>query len=244
MQAFGKYATSFDNEYLIEHYMYINSEDEKITEQELEEMLKKRRKTVAGTIILFNPVIAPIGFNTKYTLASQGFKFDNKFHELNLTDIHYLSYQAMKKEYKGMLVEVKYLFNLNLDNVQKTSVIDKFEIDLDRYNSTQLTIFDRNYNYNDYLNIRLTGKFVFFGCGHKYDKEYLNTFTYVKNLALQAVKLGKNVIFIHDRNYKEEDCINQGYFLEPLSPGKAKITRGNAFKKMFETNPPTIQRID
>jgi len=244
MQAFGKYATTFDNEYLTQHFVYIGSDDEQIDIEELEQMLKKKRKTVVGTMIFYNPAIAPKGYNMNSTLTEQGFEFDDDFHKLNHTDIHHLIYQAMKNEYRGKLVEIKYLFNLNKENVQSTSIIDKFEIDLDRYTSEQLTIFDKELNYQDYLNIRLTGKFVFFGSGHKYDKEYTHTFTYSKNLAKQAEKLGKKVLFIHDRNYNEDECIDQAYFLDPIATGKARTTRANAFKKMFSTNPPEIQRID
>jgi len=244
MQAFGKYATTFDNEYLTQHFIYINSDDTKITLDELEQMLKKKRKTVAGTVILYNPAIAPVGYNMNLPLKEQGFEFDDKFHELNHTEVHHLLYQSMKQEYKGKLIEIKYLFNFNKENLQNTSIVDKFEIDLDRYTSKQLTIFDKNLNYQDYLNIRLTGKFVFFGSGHKYDKDYINTFIYSKNLALQAQKLGKQIVYIHDRNYNEEECINQAYFLDPIVTGKARLTRAKALKKMFSTNPPTIQRID
>lgn len=243
MQAFGKYSTTYENEYLTQQYMYINSDDEKITIEELENLLKKKRKTVAGTIIHYHPSIAPIGYNMDSTLAEQEFEFDDEFHELNPIDIHHLLYQSMKKEYKGMLVEIKYLFNLNIPNIKDTTIIDKFEIDLDRYTSEQLTIFDKELNYQDYLNIRLTGKFVYFGSGHKYDKEYTNTFTYTKNLALQAQKLGKNVLFLHDRNYSEDECIEKAYFLNPIATGKARTMRSDALKKMFSTIPPKIQRI-
>jgi hypothetical protein len=243
MQAFGKYKTTFDNEYLTQHFVYINSEDKKIDTEKLEQMLKKKRKTVAGTVILFNPAIAPKGFSMQKTLQEQEFEFRDEFVELNPTEIHHLLYQSMKQQYKGKLIEIKYLFNFNKENIQRTSIIDKFEIDLDRYTSNQLTIFDRELNYQDYLNIRLTGKFVYFGCGHKYDKEYINTFVYTKNLAQQAQKLGKNVVFIHDRNYNEDECIDQAYFLDPIATAKARTIRANALKKMFSTNPPTIQRI-
>jgi len=244
MQAFGKYKTTFENEYLTQQFIYINSDEEKITIDELEQMLKKKRKTVAGTMIFYNPAIAPIGYNMDSSLSEQGFEFDDNFHELKSVDVHHLIYQAMKKEYKGKLVEIKYLFNLNKENVQSTTIIDKFEIDLDRYTSEQLTIFDKELNYQDYLNIRLTGKFVFFGSGHKYDKEYTHTFTYSKNLAQQALKLGKKVLYIHDRNYNEDECIEQAYFLDPIATGKARTTRAAAFKKMFSTNPAEVQRID
>ena len=244
MQAFGKYSTTFGNEYLTQHFVYINSDEEKITIDELEQMLKKKRKTVAGTMILYNPHIAPVGYTTDSKLSEQDFEFDNSFHELIPTNIHHLMYQSMKKEYKGKLIEIKYLFNLNEPDLQSTSVVDKFEIDLDRYTSEQLTIFDRELNYQDYLNIRLTGKFVFFGSGHKYDKEYINTYTYTKNLAKQAEKLGKKVLYIHDRNYNEDECIEQAYFLDPIATGKARTTRASAFKKMFSTNPPEVQRLD
>jgi Mn-dependent DtxR family transcriptional regulator len=53
MQVFGKFSTNFDMDYLVEHYLYVNnSEEEKITVTDLEQMLKKKRKSVAGTIFV------------------------------------------------------------------------------------------------------------------------------------------------------------------------------------------------
>ena len=71
MQAFGKFATEYDLEYLTEHYLYFNEADEQITPDDLKAMLKRRNKTVAGTIFLYNPVMAPKGYTTDKPLAEQ-----------------------------------------------------------------------------------------------------------------------------------------------------------------------------
>ena len=82
MQAFGKFATEFDLEYLVEHYIYFNAPDEAITAEDLSRLLKKKNKTVAGTIFLYNPVMAPVGYNTDRPLAEQGYAFDGNYTEL------------------------------------------------------------------------------------------------------------------------------------------------------------------
>ncbi len=244
MQIFGRFDTKFDDEFLVEHYIYINEDDEKITTKELEDKLKKKRKHVAGTIFLFNPCMSPIGYNNNSSLASQGYEFNGDFEELNFDDMSNLLYQATKNSYKGKLIEIKYLFNINLANIETTSILDKFAVDLDLYNSDQLTLFEKTMNYQDVANIRLTGKFVFMGVGHKYDPQHIGIANYAKAIALKAQELGKEVVFIHDRNYNADECIEQSYFLPPLSKGKAKDTHAYAFKGSFMTNPPTIKRLD
>ena len=244
MQIFGKFDTKFDDEYLVEHYIYINEDDEKITTQDLELKLKKKRKHVAGTIFLFNPYMSPVGYNNKSSLASQGYEFNNNFEELNFDDMSNLLYQATKREYKGKLIEIKYLFNLNEQSLDNTIVIDKFAVDIDLYNSDQLTLFDKEMNYQDVANIRISGKFVFMGVGHKYDPQHVGLKHYARDIALKAQELGKEVVFLHDRNFNAEECIENSYFLHPLAAGKAKDTRSYAFKGSFMTNPPTIKRLD
>ena len=244
MQIFGRFDTKFDDEFLVEHYIYINEDDEKISAKELKEKLKKKRKHVAGTIFLYNPCMSPVGYNTNSSLASQGYEFNSDYEELNFDDMSNLLYQATKKEYKGKLIEIKYLFNINLANIENTTIIDKFAVDIDLYNSDQLTLFEKTMNYQDVANIRLTGKFVFMGVGHKYDPQHIGISNYAKAIALKAQELGKEVVFIHDRNYNADECIEHSYFLHPLSQGKAKDTRAYAFKGAFMTNPPMIKRID
>jgi len=248
MQTFGKFSTNFDTEYLIEHYIYINEKDEnrediKITIDDLEMMLKKKRKTVAGTIFLYNPTLSPVGFNNDSRLAEQGFEFDNKFHELNFNNMMNLFSKTIREGYRGKLIEIKYLFNLNKANIEPTPILEEFDSDLDRYNSAQLTRYDKNMNYQDYLNIRLSGKFVFFASGHKHDRHHKEIIAYARNIAAQTKKLGKEIVFMHDNNYDAEECVDLAYFLAPLAAGKMRDVRANTFANAFRTNPPTIQKI-
>ncbi|MCW8838293.1 MAG: hypothetical protein OQK11_06295, partial [Thiovulaceae bacterium] len=141
MQIFGRFDTKFDDEFLVEHYIYINEDDETITTKDLKDKLKKKRKHVCGTIFLFNPCMSPVGYNNNSSLASQGYEFNGNFEELNFDEMSNLLYQATKREYKGKLIEIKYLFNINLANIEDTIIIDKFAVDIDLYNSDQLTLF-------------------------------------------------------------------------------------------------------
>jgi len=243
MQIFGKFDTKFDDEFLVEHYIYINEEDEQITKEDLELKLKKKRKHVAGTIFLYNPFLSPIGYDNKTSLTEQDYEFNGQYEELNFDDMSNLLYQATKKEYVGKLIEIKYLFNLNMKSPEDTIVLDKFAVDIDLYNSDQLTLFDKNLNYQDVTNIRISGKWVFMGVGHKYDPQHVGLKNYSRDIALKAQELGKEVVFIYDRNYNAEECIENSYFLHPLAAGKAKDTRAYAFKGTFMTNPPTIKRL-
>jgi len=248
MQTFGKFSTNFDTEYLTEHYIYINEKDEerediKITTDDLENMLKKKRKTVAGTIFLYNPTLSPVGYNNNSRLAEQGFEFDDEFHELNFNNMMNLFSKSIREGYRGKLIEIKYLFNLNKDNIEPTPILEEFDSDLDRYNSNQLTRYDKQMNYQDYLNIRLSGKFVFFASGHKHDRHHKEIIAYARNISEQTKKLGKDIMFMHDNNYDADECVELAYFLAPLASGKMREVRANGFANAFRTNPPTIQKI-
>ena len=248
MQTFGRFSTNFDTEYLVEHYIYINEKDEnrediKIDVNDLESMLKKKRKSVAGTIFLYNPTISPIGYNTNSRLALQGYEFDDKFVELNFNETMNLFSKSIREGYRGKLIEIKYLFNLNKANIEPTPILEEFDADLDRYSSGQLTRYDKQMNYHDYLNIRLSGKFVFFASGHKFDRHHKEIIKYARNISLQAQKLGKEILFMHDNNYSQEECIELAYYLAPLASGKMREVRANTFMNAFRTNPPTIQKI-
>jgi hypothetical protein len=87
MQAFGKFITSIDIEYIDEQYIYIQEENETIDAQQLEQMLKKKRKTVAGTIFLYNPYNYPEGYDEKKMLGQQGFDFDDEIQNVVQPDI-------------------------------------------------------------------------------------------------------------------------------------------------------------
>ncbi len=248
MQTFGIFSTNFDHEYLTKHYVYINEKDEerqdiKISLKELQLLLKKKSKNVAGTIFLYNPTIAPIGYNNDSTLAEQGFEDFDALCELNFNDAVNLFSKAIREGYRGKIIEIKYLFAYNRGNIEPTPIIEEFDADLDRYTSGQFTRYDKELNYQDYLKMSLNGKFVFFGSGSKYDRHHKEIITYARNIAAQTQKLGKDIIFLHDRNYDTKECVEVAYFLAPLASGKMREVRANAFKNAFRTNPPTIQRL-
>ena len=243
MQAFGKFSTSFDTEYLTQQYIYIPQDNELIDTAQLDEMLKKKRKSVIGTIFLYNPTISPIGYNNNSSLESQGYKFDDKFHELNFDNNCGLFSSSIKDGYRGKLIEIKYLFNLNRANIEPTPILEVFDADLDKYTSNQLTRFDKELNYQDYLNIRLNGKFVFFASGNKFDRHHKNIIAYARNIVAQVAKLGKDISFMYDNNYDEVESQELAYFLPPIATGKFRDVRANAFKKAFSTFPPKIVKI-
>jgi len=137
MQIFGKFTTKFDMDFINGHYIYFNDgEDDIITSADLENMLKKRRKSIAGTIVLFNPNIAPKGFNMETSLTQQGFEFNNEFYELEFNAMMGLFSKSIKDKYRGKLIEIKYLFNLNKENVQKTLyLLEEFNADIEKLRS-------------------------------------------------------------------------------------------------------------
>ncbi len=243
MQAFGRFYTGFEIEYLVEHYIYIEDENGKITADELKDKLKKRRKNIAGTIVLYNPTLSPIGYNNNSDLQEQGFVFDDSFQELNFDKYCNLFSSSIKDGYEGKLIEIKYLFNLNRADIEPTPALEDFESDLDGYNSSQLTRFDKQNNYIDVPNIRLNGKFVFFATGHRHNKHHKNIISYAQRVASQAKLLGKEVVFLHDNSLNEQDSLKAANFLSLIVPGKAKDSRISGFKRAFKTNPPTTQKL-
>ena len=244
MQVFGKYTTNFDMDYLVEHYLYINErEDEKISVNDVNTMLKKKRKNVAGTIFLFNPETSPIGFKMSKFLQEDGFDKYDEIVALNEDPKAYILNAGLKEHYKGKLVEIKYIFSYNRENIEPTPIMEEFDADLDKYNSDQFTRYDKKLNYIDISDIRLSGKFVFMGMGHKYDRHHKAIIAYVTSLSAQVQKLGKTVVFMYDNNYNIDECIERAYFLSPYANGKAREFRANGFKEVFRTNPPETLKL-
>ena len=239
MQVFGKYSTNFDMDYLVEHYIYINeNEDEKITVHDVNNMLKKKRKTVAGTVILFNPESSPIGYKMSKFLREDGFDKYDEIVALNEDPKAYILNAGLKQHHKGKLVQIKYLFNYNRENIEPTPIMEEFDADLDKYNSDQFTRYDKQLNYMDVTDIRLSGKFVFFGMGHKFDRHHKAIINYVRAISKQIHRLDKATAFMHDNNYDMDECIERAYFLSPYATGKARELRANGFKAVFKSNPP------
>jgi hypothetical protein len=127
MQAFAKFISSIDIEYVQEQYIYIQEEDEVIDATQLEDMLKKKRKSVAGTIFLYNPTIAPLGYRDDASLESQGYEFNGEFEELEFDRNCGLFSSAIKDGYRGKLIEIKYLFSLNKPNIEQTPILEEFD---------------------------------------------------------------------------------------------------------------------
>jgi len=244
MQVFGKYTTNFDMDYLVEHYIYINeSEDEKITVADVNNMLKKKRKTVAGTIFLFNPETSPVGYKMSHFLQNDGFDKYDEIVQLNEDPKFYILNAGLKQDYKGKLVEIKYMFTYNRENIEPTPIMEEFDADLDKYSSGQFTRYDKKLNYIDISDIRLSGKFVFLASGHKFDRHHKAMIAYTRAVSKQVQKMDKNVIFMHDNNYDSDECLERAYFLSPFAGGKARELRANGVKEVFKTNPPQIVKL-
>jgi len=244
MQIFGKFTTNFDMDYINGHYIYFNENDEDIiTGEDVERMLKKKRKTVCGTIILYNPELSPRGYSLSPFLKEEGFEQYDEFVPLNEDPMSYVINAGLKNIYPGKLVEIKYLFSYNRSNIAPTPIIEEFDSDIDKLTSTQFTRYDRELNYIDVPNIRLSGKFVFLGMGHKYDRHHKAIISYAKALAKQVTKLDKQVVFLHDNNYDADEAIEQAYFLLPIATGKMKEIRANAFKEVFKETPHKVVKI-
>jgi hypothetical protein len=244
MQHFGKFSTNFDMDYLVEHYLYINeNQEETITTDDLKNMLKKKRKHVAGTVFLYNPEESPTGYKLSRFLQEDGFDNYDEYVPLSENQRIYVLNGALKENYKGKLIEIKYLFNYNRENIEPTPILEEFDADIDKLTSTQLTRYDRNLNYIDVPNIRLTGKFVFFGMGHKYDRHHKNIIAYAQALSQHVHKLDKTVVFMHDNNYDAEECRTIAYYLSPFATGKMREKRANGLKEVFKITPPQIVKI-
>ncbi|MEA3513150.1 MAG: hypothetical protein U9R37_06070 [Campylobacterota bacterium] len=237
MQFFGKYKEKHELEYLIKSYIYIpykdeNKEDITITVEELNSLLKKKSKNVAGTVFLYNPCTAPIGLIKNEKLSYQDFKFTDDFHELQIENEVRIVGRNLKK-YAGKLIEVKYLFTYNKEDIQPTSVLEVFDMDLEKLQTNLLTVFAKDENFHDYRNISYNGKFIFFAWGHKFDRHHTNIALYASNIAQWAKKLDKEIGFIYDKAMDENGSFEYTRFFAPDSFGKLKLIIPPAIEKIF-----------
>jgi len=237
MQVFGKFKEIHELEYLVKSYVYIPLRDEdnmdiKIDPAELNVLLKKKNKTVAGTIFFFNSSNAPKNLKIAEKLSSQGFEFLDEFCELHVQNEVRIIGRNLKR-FRGQLVEIKYLFNYNKENIEPTAVLEVFDLDLGKLSSTQLTVFAKKDNFHDPKNISYNGKFIFFAWGHKFDKHHTEISLYASNIALWAKKSGKEIGFIHDRVKDEEDSLEYGRFFKATSFGKLRFVIPPAIETIF-----------
>jgi len=237
MQVFGKFKELHEIEYLVKTYLYIpekdeNNEDITIGVDQLNLLLKKKNKNVAGTIFLYNPCTAPLDLKVNEKLINQGFRFTDIFHELHVENEVRIIGRNLKN-YRGKLVEIKYLFNYNKENIEPTAVLEVFDMDLGKLNSTQLTVFAKYDNFHDAKNISYNGKFIFFAWGHKFDRHHNEISLYASNIAQWAKKSGKDIGFIYDRVKDEADSFEYTRFFKPVSFGKLKLVIPSAIESVF-----------
>jgi len=237
MQFFGNFTTLHDLEYLTKSYIYIpikddNKEDIEVDIDHINLLLKKKNKNVAGTIFLYNPATAPIGYDISEKLAYQEFNKFNQLLELQVDNEVRIIGRCLKK-FSGQLIEVKYLFNYNKQDIQPTSVLEIFNMDLEKLHTNLLTVFAKKDNFQDYKNISYNGKFIFFAWGHKIDRHHTNISVYASNIAHWAKKLNKEIGFIYDGVKDEKGSFEYARFFSPANFGKLKLTVPSAIETVF-----------
>lgn len=242
MQYFGEIQTKYDEIFLTQSYMYFGQENEKISVKEFKELIKTtkdRKQNIIGTVFIYNPVVTPIEFDSNKYLLEQGFEEFDKLIELKAENYITVFKQAMRKSCKGKIVEIKNLFNLIERNIDASSLLIKFNEDLEKYNSSQNTQFDRDIMYIDATNFVPAGKFVFFCWGDKLkDKEFPYINDYAKTIYENAVKMGKKVAFVYKKEKSQEGCVELLQFSNPSQNQKYKISISNAIKEAFKEFPP------
>ncbi len=245
MQYFGTFETKYEEVFLTSSYLYFNNdEDDILTPKEFKEKIKNKKikkKNVIGTIYLYNPVVTPLGYDSNTFLLDQEF---DKFEELVEIKVeNYLTTfkQAMRDNCKGKIVEIKNLFNLVEKNIDASSLLIKFNEDLEKYYSLQNTEFDRDIMYLDAQEFIPSGKFVFFCWGDKIrEKEFPYINDYARALYENVLKLGKKEVFVYKEEKTKEESIKYLQFSNPEQNPKTKARIVEAIKKAFKTFPPQI----
>ncbi len=237
MQFFGKLKVLHELEYVTKAYLYIpfkddDREDIKIDIEQLNLLIKKKSKNVAGTIFLYNPQSAPLGFTLSEKLSYQDFKFNDNFHELEIENAIRILGRNLKK-YRGKVIEIKYLFNYLNEDIQPTKALEIFDMDLEKMHTNQLTVFSKDENFQDYKNISYNGSFIFFAWGNKFDRHHTNISTYASNIALWAKKSGKEIGYIYDKVNDEAGSFEYTRFVHPVNFGKLKLVVPTAIETVF-----------
>ena len=247
MQFFGKHETRFDREFLVESYLYFNEEDEELSPTEFEELIKNKKlkkKNIAGTIFMYNPFFYPEGYDEKKKLGDQGFEFDGEFHKLKM-EREITVFKQQIKGYKGQIIQIKYLFNLNIKNIDTDEILMTLNDDVEKLSSSQLTRFDKELNYNDIKNFSVNGKFVFFAWGNKINsKEFIYIYDYAKIIYEKCLQMQKNVIYVYKRSTQKEYAIEHLQFLHPIGTGRFKDRLPDAFAEAFGPDVPVCARFN
>jgi hypothetical protein len=241
MQYFGVLETKYEEVFLTSSYLYFNKEDETLTASDIEQMIKtskSRKKNIAGTIFLYNPIVSPLECDSNKCLLKQNYENFNEMVELKMEHTITVFKNAIH-DCKGQLVEIKNLFNLNEKNINASSLLMKFNADLEKYYSSLNTEFERQIMYQDAQNLIPNGKFVFFAWGDKLNaKEFPYIFEYAKTIYERSVQLGKKVAFVYKKERSLEFSITQLQFSNPSENMKFKNSITHAIKESFTSYPP------
>ena len=244
MQYFGVIETKYEEIFLTSSYLYFNKEDETISAKELKNMIKTnkdRKRNIAGTIFLYNPVVTPLGFDSNKFLLDQNFDAFGELIELKQENYITTFKQALSKNYEGKLVEIKNLFNLVEENIDASQLLTKFNSDLETYNSSQNTEFEREIMYFDAQTFIPSGKFVFFAWGEKINtKEFPYIDNYARTIYERVVQMGKKIAFVYKKEKTQEWCQEHLQFAAIGQNNKYKIAITNAIKSSFEQGVPII----
>ena len=250
MQYFGNYELGFDKEFLTQSYLYVPKEDEEISVKEFKALIKTqkdKKKNIAGTVIMYNPFVYPKGYDDKKFLSAQDYDFDQGFVELKLErEITLIKHALVQTDsYNGKLIEIKFLFNLNTNNIDRTEVLMAFNADAELLNTTQLTIFHKEYNYMDIANETINGKFVFLAWGHKINKkEFLYINDYAKAYYDKCVQSQKNLVYVFRKSTKAPYAIEHLQFLHPVQSGRFSSNMPDAIKNVFKEFPAKPSAFD
>jgi hypothetical protein len=247
MQFFGKYDTRFDREFLTESYLYFNEDDQELSPSEFEKLIKSKKdkkKNIVGTIFMYSPFYYPYGYDEKKKLSDQGFEFDDEFHSLKIEREITLFKQKIKN-YPGKSVEVRYLFHLNIENINTSEIIMSFNEDLEKLNTNQLTIFDKEMTYQNTDDLFINGKFVFLAWGNKINrKEFVYIYDYAKLILDKCIQMQKKVSYVYRKSLQEEYSVDNLYFLHPTQCGKLKNKMPNTLTEVFAQHPPKVTILD
>jgi len=250
MQYFGNYEEAFDREFLTESYLYVPKEDEELTVKEFKSLIKTqkdKKKNIAGTVIMYNPFIYPMGYDDNKFLSQQDFDFDQGFVELKIEREVTLLKQSLVQtdSYDGKLIEIKFLFNLNTNKIDRSEVLMAFNKDAELLNTNQLTVYHKEYNYMDIQNTTINGKFVFFAWGHKINKkEFLYINDYAEAYYMKCVQAQKKIAFVFRKTTKSPYAIEHLQFLELVQTGRFSTNMPLAVKKVFSQYPPVPAAFD
>ncbi|AXH09459.1 hypothetical protein CP960_10390 [Malaciobacter halophilus] len=247
MQYFGVFQTKYEEVFLTESYLYIShDEEDRLTIKELKDKIKTnklRKKNIIGTIFLYNPIVTPLGFDSNSFLLEQDFKQYDEMVEIKIETYMTIFKNAMAtcEECKGKLIQVRNLFNLNEKNIDASKLLMKFNSDLEKYNSSQNTEFDRDIMYLDAQNLIPSGKFVFFSWGEKINaKEFVYIDDYARLIYENCKQLGKKIAFVYKEEKSLEGAEQLLQFATPMQNIKTKNSISQAINESFKEFPPKI----